>query len=200
MRAGPLHDAGAVHRTGLARDLAPATEKGERRNAADVVTRAEGLLGFGIHLEQAHARFELRRRLRVVRRHHPAWPAPRRPEVHQQRDVVVRQMLLEGSRVHFDRLALEQWPATLPAGRRRIETSGRQAVHRPAVRTHDVQRAVHRTQPASAFAASSFSAFSNTSGGCPPGISQVLLTMVAGTEWMPACWKWRSCARTSSVY
>src|SRR6185312_12215182 len=143
VRTCPLHDAGGTHRAGLPPDFAAAPEQRQRRNAADVVAGAEILFGFGVDLEQPHARFQLRRGLCVVRRHRPARSAPRRPEIHQHRNVVARKMFLETGPVHFQRFAFEQRSMAAAAGRPRGDALGWHAVHRLAMRTDDVQRVVH---------------------------------------------------------
>lgn len=52
-----------------------------------------------------------------MRRHHPARSAPRRPEVHDQGQVIARNMLVEARRAQLERMAIEQQRAAFRAVR-----------------------------------------------------------------------------------
>src|ERR1700692_4471816 len=83
-------------------------ERDQSRNAANAEARRNRGLLVDIDLGEASARFELLRRLVEDWRHRATRPAPRRPEVDDQRHVVALDMLVEGLRGQRDRLAGEQ--------------------------------------------------------------------------------------------
>ena len=64
-------------------------EQGEGRNAADLVLLREHLLRFGVDLGEAHAGRELIGSLGEYGRELLAWAAPRRPEIHHHRQLIV---------------------------------------------------------------------------------------------------------------
>ena len=98
----PTHDIGGAHRAGLAGDLASVAEQDQRGNAANA--KAGGGLPFylGIELGQAHLRLQLGSGLLEGGPHHLARPAPGRPEIHQNGNVVAPDVFLEvaGCQLH----------------------------------------------------------------------------------------------------
>src|SRR3546814_5981111 len=78
-----------------------------------------------------------------MRRHHPARPAPRRPEIDQQRQVRARGVQFEVARVEHDRLRGEQRLAAAAAVRPVAEAFAGYAIERAAVRAGEIERHVH---------------------------------------------------------
>jgi len=74
-----------------------------------------------------------------LRRHHLAWTAPGRPEVHQHRDVVALDMLGKGGRGQFHRVSGEQRLVAFAAVGRLPRLCREYAVDRVAVRADEVQ-------------------------------------------------------------
>ena len=82
------------------------------------------------------------------RRHRLARPAPRRPEVHQQRNPVLLDMPVEaGGAGQVDRLPLEQPGLAAAALRGRRRPLARYPVHRPAGRADQMKARRHGTRP-----------------------------------------------------
>src|SRR3546814_2676481 len=77
-----------------------------------------------------------------MRRHHPARPAPRRPEIDQQRQVRARGVQFEVARVEHDRLRGEQRLAAAAAVRPVAEAFAGYAIERAAVRAGEIERHV----------------------------------------------------------
>jgi hypothetical protein len=105
--------------------------------------RPELLLGFGIYLEQSNFGFQLGRRLLKRWRHHFAGPAPGRPEINQQWNLVTLDMLFESGRCDFQRLSVKQRIVTFAALGRFLQTRLRDAVDRIAMWANYVQWVSH---------------------------------------------------------
>src|SRR3546814_13788656 len=75
-----------------------------------------------------------------MRRHHPARPAPRRPEIDQQRQVRARGVQFEVARVEHDRLRGEQRLAAAAAVRPVADAFAGYAIERAAVRPGAIER------------------------------------------------------------
>ena len=109
MRLRPAHDVGRAHSAGLTRDFAAASKQRQRRDAANVETRAEILLRLGVDLGQPHRRLQLRGCLLKGGRHLATRATPRRPEIDQNRYVVSGDMAVERRFVQRHRMRIEQW-------------------------------------------------------------------------------------------
>ena len=101
------------------------------------------MLRLGINLGHAHSRLELGGSLHVARGHLAARAAPRRPKVHQQRDLVAFQVLVKGGLDQANRLAGEQQLLALPAVRRAGKLVRMHAVGGLAMGADDVQGFAH---------------------------------------------------------
>ena len=115
MRLRPAHDVGRAHGARLPSDFTAASKQRQRRDAADVETRTEILLRLGIYLGEPHRRLQLRGCLLEGGRHLPTWPAPRRPEIDQNRYVVSGDVAVERRFVQRHRMRIEQWLMALAA-------------------------------------------------------------------------------------
>ena len=139
----PAHDVAGAHGTGLAGHLKAINEQRQGRNAANLVTGPQRLLRLGVHLGHAHARLQLGGSLHVARGHLAARAAPRRPKVHQQRDLVALQVLVKRGLGQVDRLASEQRLFALPAVGRAGKLVRTHAVGGLAMGADDVQGFAH---------------------------------------------------------
>ena len=100
-------------------------------------------LALGVELRDPRLRRKLRGGLLVRRRHHPARPAPWRPEIHDQRQIVARDVAVEARRRQLDRTAGQQRPLAAAAIRARVQALAQHAVGRVAMRTDDAQMLAH---------------------------------------------------------
>ncbi len=75
----------------------------------------------------------------IGRRHHPARPTPRRPEVHDHRQIVALDMAVEIRGRELDRMGRQQRLLAAAAMRARAEALAQHAVDRVAGRAHDAQ-------------------------------------------------------------
>ena len=121
----------------------PIFKQNQSRDAADAVLRTQRLLGIGVHLGYTDKRLQHRRGLHEGWGHHLAWPAPRRPEIHHQRYVVVIKVSCECGRGELYRMAREQSPVTLPAIGFLVESRSRYTIDRLTVRAHEVRGVAH---------------------------------------------------------
>ena len=80
-------------------------------------------------------------------RHHPAWTAPRRPEIDDDRQIVRRDVLVEVRLAERDRVAGKQRLLAGAASRARALALARDTVRRIAARTHDVDAPAHLLSP-----------------------------------------------------
>lgn len=103
------------HGAAVARQFPAVADKDHRRYGLDVIARCETLLGIRVDLAEAQARLELLCRCLKHRRHRTAWAAPRRPEVHQQRQIRRRCVAVKMGAVEIDRLAGKQRLVALAA-------------------------------------------------------------------------------------
>src|SRR5215831_1263473 len=97
-----------VESTRLARDFMPVLERYQGGYPTDAEARCKLRLVFRIELGEPEARRELRGSLFVRRRHHPAGPAPRSPEIDHQRQVGRRDLAVEGRFAQLERFSGEQ--------------------------------------------------------------------------------------------
>src|SRR5579859_5564626 len=104
----PARNRSRAHRTRLPRNFAPPAEQGHGRNTTDIEALRKILRYFGVDLHQANRGFEHSGCSFEFRRHRPAGPAPRRPEVDHDRKVAVGDMPVEARFIQFDRMAVEQ--------------------------------------------------------------------------------------------
>ena len=139
LAACPLHDATGVHCTGLPRNLTPAYEQRQGGDAADVVSRSEFLGFLGIQFRQAHTGFQLFCSLHKSGRHHEAGAAPRRPEIHQHRNVVAVDVLRKITAAQLYGVRIEQGLFALAASGLVAKLGGRYAIHTIAMGADDVQ-------------------------------------------------------------
>src|SRR3546814_7948480 len=100
-RTDPLFPYTPLFRSRHARDLAAALEQHQRRDAADAETGAQFGLRLGFELAQPHQRLQLRGGGFEMRRHHPARPAPRRPEIRSEEHTSELQSLMRISYAVF---------------------------------------------------------------------------------------------------
>jgi hypothetical protein len=108
-----------------------------------MVTGPKRLLRLGVDLGHAHSGLQLGGSLHVARRHLAARAAPRRPKVHQQRDLVALQVLVKCGLVQVNRLASEQRLLALPAVGRAGKLVSTDAVGGLAMGADDVQGFAH---------------------------------------------------------
>jgi len=139
----PAHDVGSAHGAGLARDFASRFEDDECRNTADLVTGRRCLVLFRIQLRQPYGWFQLGSRLFERWRHHLAGPAPRRPEIDDDRNVTAADVGLEVRVGEFYRVAGKQRCAAFATAGAFRKTCMRYPVYRCAVRTDNVYRLSH---------------------------------------------------------
>jgi hypothetical protein len=88
---------------------------------------------------QSDVRFELGCSLGEGRGHLAARPAPGRPKIHQQGQVMARQVSLEAARIELDRLARQQGAVALPAVGAARQIFGSDPVGGVAVRADEMQ-------------------------------------------------------------
>jgi hypothetical protein len=93
------------------------------------------------------------RRLLVVRRHHSTWPAPGRPEVDDQRQIVASQMLVEAAGPELERMTVEQRFMALRAARTFRDTVGRNPHHGITMPADEMNGSAHGGQHEAAAAA-----------------------------------------------
>src|SRR5262245_60683349 len=117
----PADDIGGAHRAGLSRGFASTLAERKPRNAADARTGPPRPHPPGVDLDEPHVRLQARGRLLEAGGHLAAGSAPRRPEIHQHRDLVARDVAIEGSLVERRRVAGEQGLVALAAVRRTAE-------------------------------------------------------------------------------
>ena len=96
-----------------------------------------------IQFRQPHSRLQLERGLLECRRHHLAWPAPRGPKIHYQRNVAAADMCLEARVRKFDRMTGKKRLPAFTATRVFGKARGRYPVHRCAIGTNNVRRFGH---------------------------------------------------------
>src|SRR5215469_1739803 len=108
LRAHPGNDPPRIHRSCGPRQDAPASEQEQGRNARDAQLRGDARFLIGVELDEPDIRFELACRLLEHRSHDPAGATPGRPDVEQDRNIVVPTMLLEGRGVDRRRMTIEQ--------------------------------------------------------------------------------------------
>ncbi len=139
----PAHDVAGAHGTGLAGHLKAINKQRKRRNAADLIARTQRLLRLSVNLGHPHVGLQLGGSLHVARGHLPARAAPRRPKVHQQRDLVALQVLVKRGLSQVDRLASEQRLLALPAVGRAGKLVRTHPVGGVAMGADDVQGFAH---------------------------------------------------------
>src|SRR5262249_42466242 len=100
------------------------------------------------------------RRAHILRRHQQARTAPRRPKIHQQRNIIELDVLLKGTAGQFNRMGAEQSRMAAAALGFVIEPPCRYAVHRTTVRADDVQGLVHASAMADLVATTRLGVFS----------------------------------------
>jgi len=83
-------------------------ERDHRRDAADAEAAGDVRLLLGVQLGDPDFRGEPLRCLFVRRRHHPARPAPWRPEIDDNRQIVRRDVAVEVLRAELDRVPRKQ--------------------------------------------------------------------------------------------
>ena len=144
----PAHDVvGGAQGAGAAGHFHAALEQRQRRDAADVEACRQILMVLGVDLDHPHPRLQLGGGLLEGRGHHAARAAPRRPEVHQHRDLAAADVAVKGGFVQRDRRAGEQRPVAAAAVGLAGQVVGVDAVGGVAVWTNDVQRFTHGSIP-----------------------------------------------------
>jgi len=144
----PAHDVvGGAQGAGATRHFHTALEQRQRGDAADVEARRQVLMVLGVDLGHPHPRLQLGGGLLEGRGHHAARAAPRRPEVHQHRDLAAADVAVKGGFVQRDRRAGEQRPVAAAAVGLIRQVVGVDAVGGVAVWTDDVQRFTHGSIP-----------------------------------------------------
>src|SRR5580692_7883761 len=121
-RLEPARNRRGIHRACVARGLLAATEHDHRRDAAYVETRCGRGLILGIQLRKTKLGFQCRRARLVIRRHGDARPAPRRPEIDDQRQIAAADVLVEIGGGQLDGLAREQGMVAFRAARGILQT------------------------------------------------------------------------------
>ena len=124
MRLYPAFQRVEVERPALAGDFTASRKNGERRNATDVEAGGELWLGLGVDLGETGVGFKVNSRLVEGRRHHAARPAPWRPEIDDDRQVVPCQMAVKTGAAQFQRFPGEQRLLALAAMRRVAQLGG----------------------------------------------------------------------------
>ena len=143
MRPNPAHNILSCQSAGLPRYFVPVSKQNQSRDAADTVLRAQRLLGIRVHLGYTDQWFQHCGGLHEGWGHHLAWPAPRRPEIHYQRYIVVVHVSCECRRGELYRMAREQRLVALPAIGFLVESRSRYTIDRLTVRAYEVRGVAH---------------------------------------------------------
>ena len=146
MRADPAHDVSRTHGASLAGDLAAIFEQRQRGNAANIEARAEAWDGLGIYLDQPHKRLQLGGCLLVSGRHLPAGPAPWRPKVDQNCNLVARNVFVKSCFVQRRRVLCKHLFFTAAARRVAGKLAALHPVGGVAVGANNVQGFGHGQQ------------------------------------------------------
>ena len=104
----PVLQAVEIHGTGGAGYFPAPFVDGEGGDTTDLVLRGKLLFLLGINLGYPDFWFKLGRGLFENRGHHFAGATPRRPEIHQHRDIAFRNMLVEVVCIQLEGLADKQ--------------------------------------------------------------------------------------------
>ena len=107
-RLRPRYNAARVARPSAPGDFLATQKQHESRNAANPVARRQRLLLLGVDLQEPVIGFELGGRSLVSGRHGKARAAPGSPEIYDHRNVVARDVALEGYGIGRDRFPREQ--------------------------------------------------------------------------------------------
>jgi len=137
MRPQPLHQLWEIHRAGLPSYLTTALEHRRRGYAANAVPLAEHWAFVRVHLGKPDLRLELSGCGFEEGRHHLAGPAPRCPEVHDERELAPREVPVEALVRQGDRMPGEEQPLALPALGLLAQPIVRDPVRRLATGAHD---------------------------------------------------------------
>ena len=141
-----------THSTNRVRPIAPeirATSRPRSRIANVGMPRMSNFAAIacdlvGVQLHESQLRLELARGALEHRRHSAARAAPRRPEVHDDREIAARDVALEVGFRKLDGVPLEERPAARAALGRVAEPVRGHPVGRMAVRARDVQGPARR--------------------------------------------------------
>jgi hypothetical protein len=127
----------------LPRRFAPALEHDQRGNASNAIARGDIGDRFGVELRKSQTGLELGRCALEMWRHRPARPAPIRPEIDDDGDVVAGNMLVERGGGQLDRMPVEQGILAGSAHGRFRKPRGDDSIDRVAGGANDVQTIVH---------------------------------------------------------
>ncbi len=136
MRPQPLHQLWKVHRAGLSSDLTTALEHRRRGDTADAVALAQYRAFVRVHLGKPDLGLELRGCGFEEGRHHLAGPAPRCPEVHDEREIAPPEVPVEALVRQGDWMPGEERPLALPALGLFVQPSVGDPVRRLATGAH----------------------------------------------------------------
>src|SRR5581483_10261951 len=125
----PASQGASIQRARLPRDLMPVAKQDECRNTADTEASRQLLLLVGVDFRHLQRRGTLVCHAVEYRGHHPAWAAPRCPEVHQYWEIRALDVGREARLVQCDRLTLQQLRLTAWAFRMLVGTIGRHSNH-----------------------------------------------------------------------
>ena len=145
MRVYPTHDVLSAQCARLSCHFTTSTKEHDRWDALNTESGGQGTLFFCIDLCKTKLRLQRLGRLVICRRHHLARPAPRGPEIHDQRDVAARRMDIEISFSEWDRMPGEQRLSALPARWMIAQPLRRDAIRHVALRTNDTRHVLHRS-------------------------------------------------------
>ena len=128
MGTDPLHDVLRAKGPGLTRHFASSAKQHHGRDTLNAEAGPKRLLRLCVHLGQANVWFKNPGSLLIGRRHRTAGPAPRRPEIHDQRKVAPVGVQVEVRQRQRNRVSGEQPLVTLAAFRAIREACCRNAI------------------------------------------------------------------------
>jgi hypothetical protein len=140
MTVDPADNIPGAHGAGHAGYFTTGFEYDHSGNAANVKLPCNSLFLFSIEFGKAHPRFKRNSRLGIGRSHHLAWPAPGRPEIDNNRNIVSCDLLLKTSAGQFQRMPGKQRRFTLTATGMLGQALGCYTIYRITVGTDNMQR------------------------------------------------------------
>ena len=143
IRLYPSNDIRRAHSARLARHFLAVLEQDERWNTLNTEPGGNILFNLSIEFRKPGRCFELCRRLLKCRRHHFAGPAPGRPEIHDDRNIIATDVFVEITPSELRWAAAEQGLATLATFRVVGDTCLWNTVDGAAIWTNDMLRICH---------------------------------------------------------
>ncbi len=135
----PVNNIRGAHRPRLARNLPAAPENNHGWYRPNGILRSNRLFGLGVQLCHAYSGPQFSGRLFKCGCHHLAWPAPRRPEIYNNRDIIPADMFGKIIGPQFQRPGCKQLLSAFPAARHLVQAQRRDPVNGCAVGTNYMQ-------------------------------------------------------------